>query len=80
METFTLLHKVSSKVPPHGTCLDCTLLGVQVTTGMGFFSVFRSFNTVKIVTPCSISFGFLAGPGWDSEMEEKVKSCIIICQ
>ena len=28
----------------------------------------RSFNLVKIVIPCSISFGFLAGgPWWDSE-------------
>ena len=34
------------------------------------FSVFRSFNLVKIVTPCSISFGFLAGPWWDSEIEK----------
>ena len=27
-----------------GTCLDCTLLGVQVTAGLGFFSEFRSFS------------------------------------
>ena len=32
-------------------------------------SAFRSFNIVKIVTPCSISFGFLAGPKWDSDSE-----------
>ena len=38
----------------------------SLTAGVGFF-VFRSFNLVKIVTPCSISFGFLAGPWWDSE-------------
>ena len=28
----------------------------------GFFSAFSSFNVVMIVAPCSISFGFLAGP------------------
>ena len=33
-----------------------------------FSSAFRSFNLVKIVTPCSISFGFLAGLWWDSEI------------
>ena len=33
------------------------------------FSEFRSFNLVKIVTPCCISFGFLAGPLGDSEIE-----------
>ena len=27
-----------------GMCLDCMLLGVQVTTGLGFFTVFRSFS------------------------------------
>ena len=27
-----------------GTCLDCILLGVQVTAGLGFFTVFRSFS------------------------------------
>ena len=37
--------------------------------GLGF-SAFRSFNLVKIVTPCSISFGFLADPWWDSEIEK----------
>ena len=37
----------------------------------GIFSVFRSFNSVKVVTPCSTSFGFLAGPWWDSETERK---------
>ena len=50
-------------------CLNCTLLAVQVTAGLGFFSAFTSFNLVKIVTPCSINFGFLAGPWWDSEIE-----------
>ena len=34
------------------------------------------FNLVKIVTPCSISFSFLAGPWWDSEMEY-VQYCIL---
>ena len=35
------------------------------------FSAFRSFSLciVKIVTPCSIGFGLLAGPWWDSEIE-----------
>ena len=28
----------------HGTCLDCMLLRVQVTAGLGFFTVFRSFS------------------------------------
>ena len=28
-----------------GTCLDSTLLGVQVTTGLGFFSAFKSFSS-----------------------------------
>ena len=56
----------------HSTCTHtkhCTLLGVQVTAGLGFFSVFRSSNLVKTVTPCSISFSFLAGAWWDSEIE-----------
>ena len=26
------------------TCLDCMLLGVQVTAALGFFSAFRSFD------------------------------------
>ena len=56
----------------HGTYLDCMLLRVQVTVGLGFFSAFRSFSLciVKIVTPCSIGFGLLAGPWWDSEIEK----------
>ena len=37
------------------------------------FSVFRSFNLVKIVTPCSISFSFLAGPWWNSEIETSIR-------
>ena len=57
----------------YGTYLDCMLLRVQVTTGLGFFSVFRSFNLVKIVTPCSKSFSFLAGPWWDSKIENTIK-------
>ena len=53
-----------------GTCLDCTLPGVQVTTDFSF--AFRSFNLVKIVTPCSISFSFLAGPWWNSKNRKPV--------
>ena len=34
----------------------------SVTAGLRFLSAFRSFNLVKIVTPCSISFSFLVGP------------------
>ena len=33
------------------------------------YHVVSALNLVKIVTPCSISFGFLAGPWWDSEIE-----------
>ena len=50
------------------TSLDCTLLGVQVTAGLGFFCV-QAIYIVKIVTPSYISFDFLAGPYWDSELE-----------
>ena len=37
------------------------------------FSVFKSFSLsiVKIVNPCSTGFGFLAGPWWDSVMEDE---------
>ena len=34
----------------------------------GISCAFRSFNIVKIVTPCSISFDSL-GPQWDSEQK-----------
>ena len=38
-------------------------LRVQVTAGLGFFSVFKSFIViVKIVTPCFTGLAFLAGP------------------
>ena len=52
-----------------GTCFDCTLLGVQVTAGLGLFYVQVNYF-VNIVTPCSTDFGLLAGPWWDSEMEK----------
>ena len=37
--------KISSRLVcgSHGVCLDCKLPGVQVTAGLGFFSVFKSF-------------------------------------
>ena len=37
--------KVSSQLVrhSHGACLDCMLPGVQVTAGLSFFSVFKSF-------------------------------------
>ena len=41
--------RMQNKISPwlvcgsHGTCLDCMLPGVQVTTGLGFFSVLKSF-------------------------------------
>ena len=51
--------RMQKKIPPqlvcdsHSTCLDCMLPGVQVTAGLGFCSVFKSFEViVKIVTPC----------------------------
>ena len=51
--------RMQKKIPPrlvcgsHGACLDCMLPGVQVTAGLGFFTVFKSFIViVKIVTPC----------------------------
>ena len=59
-------HWCSSMVEPkkiiklvYGSCgvyWDTTLLGVQVTTGLGYFSAFRSFSSqwrLKVVTPCS---------------------------
>ena len=33
----------------HGTCLDCMLPGVQVTTGLEFCSAFKSFNSSDLV-------------------------------
>ena len=42
---------------------------LMIPTTTGFFSAFMLFNLVKRVTPCSISFGYLAGPWWDSEIE-----------
>ena len=44
-----------------GTCLDCTLLGVQVTTGLGFF-LCSSHLVCEDSDPCSTGFGLLAGP------------------
>ena len=51
--------RIQKRIPPqlvcgfHGACLDCMLPGVQVTAGLGFFSVFKSFIVIgKIVTPC----------------------------
>ena len=39
-----IIHKVLSKFNiKHGACLDCMLPGVQVTAGLGFFSVFKLF-------------------------------------
>ena len=47
----------------HGACLDCMLPGAQVTTGLGFCSVFKViYVIVKIVTPCFTDLAFLAGP------------------
>ena len=58
-----------------GTCLDCMLLRVQVTAGLGFFlhHWLRSFSLCigNIVTPGSIGCGLPAGPWWDSGTENK---------
>ena len=46
----------------HGACLDCMLPGVQVTTRLGFLSVFKSFMLIlKIATPCFNRPSLLSG-------------------
>ena len=52
----------------HGMVLDCTLLGVQVTVGLEFFYIqVIILYIVKVVTPCSTGYGFLADP-WQGSM------------
>ena len=51
-----------------------TVMGKDCKTG---YHVVSAFNLVKIVTPCSISFGIFAGPWWDSEIERKPYQSII---
>ena len=47
----------------HGACLDCMLPGVQVTAGLGFFSVFKSFVWQwRLWLPVLTDLAFLAGP------------------
>ena len=49
----------------HGACLDCMLIGIQVTAGLGFFCVLVIYVIMKIVTPClnrpSLLSRFLVG-------------------
>ena len=74
--------KMQRKIPSRlvcgfrGTCLDCTSWGSS-HRWVGVFSAFRLFSLyiVKVVTPCSIGFGLLAGLWWDSKIEKK--SCSV---
>ena len=61
--------RIQGRIPPqlvcgfHGAYLDCMLFGVQVTAGLEFFSVFKSFIViVNIVTPCFTGLASLQVP------------------